>query len=327
VGTRAAFTGQPLVVSSIWRAGSWQPGRDRPHRRSVRSERLAVPQRDREPIQSESGAGFAGSIFRVPLVTGLEPAAARAALEGHGLDIYAAAPSGAKNLDQAGLTRACAFVDRQRGPRRERGMERGAAGLRIPTRASNLSTPPRPPLSCCTRHGARGPAYEPLRQYAAGVRGSRRGGQGPPARRTHGPDRFEDFAGQEHILGPGKPLLAQIERGELGSIILWGRPASAKTTLARLIARVTRSDFVPSARLSGIKEVKASWPRPSATAAGRSTLLSSRDPPLQPRPQQDRLLYVERGDIHAHRRHHRESVLRNHLGSAVALQGVTRLRG
>src|SRR3974390_3344368 len=72
------------------------------------------------------------------------------------------------------------------------------------------------------------------------------------------PERFEDFAGQEHILGPGKPLRAQIERDELSSLILWGPPGVGKTTLARLIARVTKCDFLPfSAVLSGIKEIKA----------------------------------------------------------------------
>ena len=72
------------------------------------------------------------------------------------------------------------------------------------------------------------------------------------------PEKFEDFVGQEHILGPGKPLRAQIERDELQSLILWGPPGVGKTTLARLIARLTKADFVPfSAVLSGIKEIKS----------------------------------------------------------------------
>ncbi|MGH6798412.1 MAG: AAA family ATPase, partial [Roseiarcus sp.] len=72
------------------------------------------------------------------------------------------------------------------------------------------------------------------------------------------PERLEDFVGQEHILGPGKPLRAQIESDQLTSLILWGPPGVGKTTLARLIARITRCDFIPfSAVLSGIKEIKA----------------------------------------------------------------------
>src|SRR5262252_10012965 len=72
------------------------------------------------------------------------------------------------------------------------------------------------------------------------------------------PEKMEDFVGQDHILGPGKPLRAQIERDELQSLILWGPPGVGKTTLARLIARITKCDFVPfSAVLSGIKEIKA----------------------------------------------------------------------
>jgi putative ATPase len=72
------------------------------------------------------------------------------------------------------------------------------------------------------------------------------------------PERLEDFVGQQHILGPGKPLRAQIERDELSSLILWGPPGVGKTTLARLIARQTRCDFLPfSAVMSGIKEIKA----------------------------------------------------------------------
>src|SRR5262245_5273157 len=72
------------------------------------------------------------------------------------------------------------------------------------------------------------------------------------------PRTLEEYIGQEHILRPGKPLRMQIERDQLSSIILWGPPGVGKTSLARLIARQTRCDFVPfSAVTSGIKEVKS----------------------------------------------------------------------
>jgi putative ATPase len=114
------------------------------------------------------------------------------------------------------------------------------------------------------------------------------------------PERWEDFAGQEHIVGPGKPLRAQIERGEMGSIILWGPPGVGKTTLARLIASLTSADFVPfSAVLSGIKEVKAVMAEAERNRRyGRRTLLFVDEIHRFNKAQQDAFLpYVERGDI------------------------------
>ena len=71
------------------------------------------------------------------------------------------------------------------------------------------------------------------------------------------PRTLDEFIGQEKLLGPGKPLRVQIESDNLTSMLLWGPPGCGKTTLARLIARLTRSEFVSfSAVLSGIKEIK-----------------------------------------------------------------------
>jgi putative ATPase len=71
------------------------------------------------------------------------------------------------------------------------------------------------------------------------------------------PRTLDEFIGQEKLLGPSKPLRVQIESDNLSSMLLWGPPGCGKTTLARLIARLTRSEFVSfSAVLSGIKEIK-----------------------------------------------------------------------
>jgi putative ATPase len=71
------------------------------------------------------------------------------------------------------------------------------------------------------------------------------------------PRTLEEFVGQEHLVGPGKPLRAQIERDDLGSLIFWGPPGTGKTTLAQIIAHMTRAEFIEfSAVLSGIKEIK-----------------------------------------------------------------------
>src|ERR1700680_4372989 len=114
------------------------------------------------------------------------------------------------------------------------------------------------------------------------------------------PEKFEDFVGQEHILGAGKPLRAQIERDELQSLILWGPPGVGKTTLARVIARMTKADFVPfSAVLSGIKEIKnVMADAERGRRLGRRTVLFVDEIHRFNRAQQDAFLpYVERGDI------------------------------
>ncbi len=80
---------------------------------------------------------------------------------------------------------------------------------------------------------------------------------GQPLAERMRPRTLDEFTGQESLLGPGKPLRTQIERDDIGSMILWGPPGCGKTTLARLIARMTRSEFVAfSAVLTGIKEIK-----------------------------------------------------------------------
>ncbi len=114
------------------------------------------------------------------------------------------------------------------------------------------------------------------------------------------PRSLEEYAGQEHILGPGKPLRGQIESGHLTSLILWGPPGSGKTTLARLIAERSRADFISfSAVLSGIKEIKAVMAdAEKARRLGRKTVLFIDEIHRFNKAQQDAFLpYVERGDV------------------------------
>jgi len=71
------------------------------------------------------------------------------------------------------------------------------------------------------------------------------------------PRTLDEVVGQDELLAPGKPLRTQIERDDMVSMLFWGPPGCGKTTLARLIAKKTRSEFVPfSAVMSGIKEIK-----------------------------------------------------------------------
>lgn len=123
---------------------------------------------------------------------------------------------------------------------------------------------------------------------------------GRPLAERMRPRSLDEYIGQEHILGPGKPLRVQIERGHLGSLILWGPPGSGKTTLAALIAQQSNSDFIPfSAVLSGIKEIKAVMADAErSNRLGRQTVLFIDEIHRFNKAQQDAFLpYVERGDV------------------------------
>ncbi|MGO9274491.1 MAG: replication-associated recombination protein A [Terriglobia bacterium] len=114
------------------------------------------------------------------------------------------------------------------------------------------------------------------------------------------PETLDDYVGQIHLLGPGKPLRQQIERDELSSMILWGPPGSGKTTLATIVARLTRSDFVRfSAVLAGIREVKDVMAAAEKSRRyGRRTVLFIDEIHRFNKAQQDAFLpYVERGDV------------------------------
>src|SRR5881392_3237171 len=114
------------------------------------------------------------------------------------------------------------------------------------------------------------------------------------------PRTLEEFVGQEHILAPGKALRLQIERDDPGSILFWGPPGTGKTTLAKIIARVTKADFIEfSAVLSGIKEIKAVMvDAEKLRRLGRRTIIFVDEIHRFNKAQQDAFLpYVESGSI------------------------------
>ena len=125
------------------------------------------------------------------------------------------------------------------------------------------------------------------------------GGQRPLADRMR-PRSLAEFIGQEHLLSEGKPLRLQIDNDRLGSIILWGPPGSGKTTLARIVARMTHCEFVAfSGVMSSIKDVKAVMASAERLRrAGRRTIVFVDEIHRFNKAQQDAFLpHVESGDI------------------------------
>ncbi|MDE0629101.1 MAG: replication-associated recombination protein A [Bryobacterales bacterium] len=114
------------------------------------------------------------------------------------------------------------------------------------------------------------------------------------------PRSLAEFVGQEHLLGAGRSLRRQIEADHIGSMILWGPPGVGKTSLARVIAGMTRSEFVAFsgvlAGIRGVKRVLAGARRLRST--GARTIVFVDEIHRFNKAQQDAFLpFVERGDI------------------------------
>lgn len=146
-----------------------------------------------------------------------------------------------------------------------------------------------------TRAAERGPNIEPAAPEAAAPRDA-----APLAARVR-PRSFAEFVGQEHIIGPGRVLRRAIESDQIPSMILWGPPGSGKTTLARLIATLTRSHFSPlSAVSAGVADLRriVDEARGRLRSTGQKTLLFIDEIHRFNKSQQDAVLpYVENGTV------------------------------
>ena len=142
---------------------------------------------------------------------------------------------------------------------------------------------------------------------APGLKGSKGAGENPdsisimPLAARVRPRNFAEYVGQQNIIGDGRVLRKAIEADQLPSIILWGPPGSGKTTLAHVIANVSRSYYVPmSAVTAGVADLRrvVDEARTRRKATGQRTILFIDEIHRFNKGQQDAILpYVENGEV------------------------------
>ena len=142
---------------------------------------------------------------------------------------------------------------------------------------------------------------EPMDLFASPSEDAQRLEERSPLADRMRPKNLVEFVGQEHLVGPEKPLRAIIERDELCSLILWGPPGTGKTTLAEIIAERTGAKFVAfSAVISGIPEIREVIARAKEEfrLSGRRTILFVDEIHRFNKAQQDAFLpHVEDGTV------------------------------